>query len=163
MAAWRRFDLSNGSAAAPRYRCQCPRTRRRRGPADHRREARRSGARRGWSFAPLTPTVGSSRRLVEPGQHAGIQYSETLDEAGIEPSVGSRGDSYDDALAETIDGLHGTERIHRRAPWKTRESVEPAAVGRAVPRRDRRRYNPRISRPPDARPPVPAPCPTFAT
>lgn len=39
-------------------------------------------------------------------------------------SVGSRGDSYDNALAETINGLYKTELTHRRAPWKTRESVE---------------------------------------
>ncbi|KIX65036.1 transposase [Burkholderia pseudomallei] len=50
-------------------------------------------------------------------------------EAGIEPSVGSRGDSYDSALAETINGLNKTELIYRRAPWKTRESVELATLG----------------------------------
>ncbi len=61
-------------------------------------------------------------------QHASIRYSERLAEAGIKPSVGSRGDSYDNALAETINGLHKTELIHRRAPWKTRESVELARL-----------------------------------
>ncbi len=45
-----------------------------------------------------------------------------------EPSAGSRGDSYDNALAETINGLYKTELIHRRAPWKTRESVEFASL-----------------------------------
>jgi pilus retraction protein PilT len=49
--------------------------------------------------------------------------TERLAEAGIEPSVGSRGDSYDNALAETINGLYKTELIHRRAPWKSREAV----------------------------------------
>ena len=49
-------------------------------------------------------------------------------EAGIEPSVGSRGDSYDNALAETINGLYKAELIHRRT-WKTRESVELANAG----------------------------------
>ena len=44
-----------------------------------------------------------------------IRYSERLAEAGIEPSVGSKGDSYDNALAETINGLYKTELIHRRA------------------------------------------------
>ena len=48
-------------------------------------------------------------------------------EAGIEPSVGSRGDSYDNALAETINGLYKAELIHRRT-WKTRESVELATL-----------------------------------
>ena len=45
-----------------------------------------------------------------------IRYSERLAETGIEPSVGSKGDSYDNALAETISGLYKTELIHRRAP-----------------------------------------------
>jgi transposase InsO family protein len=51
-----------------------------------------------------------------------------LAEAGIEPSVGSKGDSYDNALAETINGLYKAELIHRRAPWKTREAVELATL-----------------------------------
>ena len=61
-------------------------------------------------------------------QYVSIRYTERLAEAGIEPSVGSRGDSYDNALAETINGLYKTELIHRRAPWKTRESVELATL-----------------------------------
>ena len=61
-------------------------------------------------------------------QYVSIRYSERLAQAGIEPSVGSRGDSYDNALAETINGLYKAELIHRRAPWKTRESVELATL-----------------------------------
>jgi putative transposase len=61
-------------------------------------------------------------------QYVSIRYSERLTEAGIEPSVGSRGDSYDNALAETINGLYKAELIHRRAPWKTREAVELATL-----------------------------------
>ena len=61
-------------------------------------------------------------------QYVSIRYSERLAEAGIEPSVGSRGDSYDNALAETINGLYKAELIHRRAPWKTRESLELATL-----------------------------------
>ncbi len=61
-------------------------------------------------------------------QYVSIRYSERLAEAGIEPSVGSKGDSYDDALAETINGLYKAELIHRRAPWKTKESVELATL-----------------------------------
>jgi len=61
-------------------------------------------------------------------QYVSIRYSERLAEAGIEPSVGSRGDSYDNALAETINGLYKAEVIHRRAPWKTREAVELATL-----------------------------------
>jgi transposase InsO family protein len=61
-------------------------------------------------------------------QYVSIRYSERLAEAGIEPSVGSKGDSYDNALAETINGLYKAELIHRRAPWKTRELVELATL-----------------------------------
>jgi transposase InsO family protein len=49
-------------------------------------------------------------------------------EAAIKPSVGSRGDSDDNALAETIDRLCKTEQIHQRTQWKTRESVELATL-----------------------------------
>ena len=61
-------------------------------------------------------------------QYVSIRYTERLAEAGIEPSVGSKGDSYDNALAETINGLYKAELIHRRAPWKTVESVELATL-----------------------------------
>nr|WP_080933030.1 IS3 family transposase [Xanthomonas albilineans] len=61
-------------------------------------------------------------------QYVSIRYTERLAEAGIEPSVGSKGDSYDNALAETINGLYKAELIHRRAPWKTREAVEFATL-----------------------------------
>ena len=61
-------------------------------------------------------------------QYVSIRYSERLAEAGVEPSVGSKGDSYDNALAETINGLYKAELIHRRAPWKTKESVELATL-----------------------------------
>jgi putative transposase len=53
-----------------------------------------------------------------------IKYTERLAEAGIEQSVGSIGDSYDNALAETINGLYKAELIHRRGPWRSFESVE---------------------------------------
>ena len=59
-----------------------------------------------------------------------IRYSKRLAEAGIEPSVGSKGDSYDNALAETINGLYKAELIHRRASWKTKESLELATLER---------------------------------
>lgn len=61
-------------------------------------------------------------------QYVSIRYTERLAEAGIEPSVGSQGDSYDNALAETINGLYKAELIHRRAPWKTRAAVELATL-----------------------------------
>ena len=61
-------------------------------------------------------------------QYVSIRYSERLAEAGIEPSVGSVGDSYDNALAETINGLYKTELIHRRGPWRNMEAVEIATL-----------------------------------
>lgn len=61
-------------------------------------------------------------------QYVSIRYTERLAEAGIEPSVGSKGDSYDNALAETINGLYKAEMIHKQAPWKSRESVELATL-----------------------------------
>lgn len=61
-------------------------------------------------------------------QYVCIRYSERLAEAGIEPSVGSVGDSYDNALAETINGLYKAEVIHRRGPWRSFEAVEFATL-----------------------------------
>ena len=61
-------------------------------------------------------------------QYVSIRYSERLAEAGIEPSVGSTGDSYDNALAETINGLYKAEVIHRCGPWKTAEAIELATL-----------------------------------
>ena len=61
-------------------------------------------------------------------QYVSIRYTERLAEAGIEPSVGSRGDSYDNALSETINGLYKAEVIHRRGPWKTKAAVEWATL-----------------------------------
>lgn len=57
-------------------------------------------------------------------QYLSIRYTERLADAGIEPSVGSRGDSYDNALAESIIGLFKTEVIRRRGPWRSVEDVE---------------------------------------
>ena len=61
-------------------------------------------------------------------QYVSIKYTERLSEAGIEPSVGSVGDSYDNALAETINGLYKAEVIHRRGPWRSFEAVEYATL-----------------------------------
>jgi len=62
------------------------------------------------------------------GQYLSIRYTERLAEAGVEPSVGSVGDSYDNALAETINGLYKAEVIHRRGPWRSFEAVEFATL-----------------------------------
>jgi transposase InsO family protein len=62
------------------------------------------------------------------GQYVSIKYTERLKEAGLEPSVGSVGDSYDNALAETINGLYKAEVIWRRGPWRNFEAVEFATL-----------------------------------
>ncbi|GIW56845.1 MAG: transposase [Lysobacteraceae bacterium] len=74
---------------------------------------------------------GSDEELIHHSdrgvQYVSIRYTERLAEAGIEPSVGSVGDSYDNALAETINGLYKAEVIHRRA-WRNLEAVELATL-----------------------------------
>jgi len=62
-------------------------------------------------------------------QYLSIRYTERLAEAGIETSVGSIGDSYDNALAETIIGLYKTEEIRHKGPWKSIDTVEYATAG----------------------------------
>jgi transposase InsO family protein len=66
--------------------------------------------------------------VIEAAQYVSIKYTQRLAEAGIEPSVASVGDSYDNALAETINGLYEAELIHRRGPWRSFESVEIATL-----------------------------------
>lgn len=61
-------------------------------------------------------------------QYLSIRYSERLSEAGFNASVGSRGDSYDNAMAETINGLYKTEVIRKNGPWKGAEEVELATL-----------------------------------
>ena len=61
-------------------------------------------------------------------QYVSIKYTERLTEVGIEPSVGSVGDSYDNALAESVIGLFKTEVIRRRGPWRNLEAVEFATI-----------------------------------
>ena len=68
------------------------------------------------------------QRPLEPGQYLSIRYTNRLTEAGIEPSVGSVGDSYDNALAESVIGLYKTELIHKRAPWKDLDHLEYATL-----------------------------------
>ena len=62
------------------------------------------------------------------GQYLSIRYTERLARAGIEPSTGSTGDSYDNALAKTVIGLFKTEGTHRRGPWKGLEDLEFATL-----------------------------------
>ncbi|WP_285675149.1 integrase core domain-containing protein, partial [Paralimibaculum aggregatum] len=61
-------------------------------------------------------------------QDLSIRHTERLAEPGIKPSVGSVGDSHDNALAETINGLFKAEVIHRRGPWRSFEAVAFATL-----------------------------------
>lgn len=61
-------------------------------------------------------------------QYLSIRYSERLTEAGTEPSAGSKDDSYDNARAETVNGLYKAEVIHRHGPWKTKWAVDLATL-----------------------------------
>ncbi|WP_235952569.1 integrase core domain-containing protein, partial [Falsiroseomonas algicola] len=80
------------------------------------------------STRPCGPFRMVLRRPVETKQYVSIRYTERLAEAGIEPSVGSVGDSYDNALAESVIGLFKTEVIRRRGPWRGIEGVEFATL-----------------------------------
>jgi transposase InsO family protein len=73
-------------------------------------------------------TEGLVHHSDRGGQYLSIRYTERLSDAGIEPSVGSVGDSYDNALAESVIGLYKTEVIERRGPWRSLEAVEFATL-----------------------------------
>ena len=74
------------------------------------------------------PLHGLIHHSDKGSQYVCIRYTERLVEAGIEPSVGSVGDSSDNALAETVIGLFKTEVIRRRGPWRSLEAVEFATL-----------------------------------
>jgi transposase InsO family protein len=78
-----------------------------------------------WARPEISQLIHHSDRGV---QYVSIRYTERLAEAGIEPSVGSVGDSYDNALAETIIGLYKTELIYKDGPWQGVEQVELATL-----------------------------------
>ena len=78
-----------------------------------------------WARQPGEGLVHHSDRGV---QYLSIRYTERLAKAGIEASVGSKGDSYDNALAEAVNSLFKAEVIYRRGPWKSREAVELATL-----------------------------------
>ena len=84
-----------------------------------------------WSRRSTRASPGG-RRLIHHSdrgvQYVWIRYTERLKDAGIEPSVGSVGDSYDNALAETINGLYKAEVIHKRGPWRSLQAVELATL-----------------------------------
>ena len=78
-----------------------------------------------WSRTKTGELIHHSDR---GSQYLSIHYTEKLAEAGIESSVGGVGDSYDNALAETINGLYKTEVIRKRGPWKTIDEIEYATL-----------------------------------
>ena len=78
-----------------------------------------------WSGATTEELIHHGDRGC---QYLSIHYTERLAEAGIESSVGIVGDSYDNALAETINGLYKTEVFRKRGPWKTTDEVEYATL-----------------------------------
>ena len=80
------------------------------------------------ALPPSQRSLKLLRRRLESAQYLSIRYAERLLDAGIAPSVGSIGDSYDNALAETINGLYKTEVIHRRGPWRGIDDVEMATL-----------------------------------
>ena len=97
------------------------------------------------------------RRSVEPGQYLALRDTERLAEAGVEPSSAALtlspskdGDSDDDALAETINGLPKAEVIHRRGPWRSFEAVEFATLEWADRFDTRRLFEPIGNLPPEA-------------
>jgi len=75
-----------------------------------------------------SPGAGLVHHSDRGGQYVSIRYTNRLTETGIEPSVGSVGDSYDNALAETVIGLYKTEVIQRLGPWRNWEQVEFATL-----------------------------------
>jgi putative transposase len=68
------------------------------------------------------------QRPLELAQYLAIRYTERLAEAGAVASVGSRGDSYDNTLAESFNGLYKTELIRHRGPWRGLDDVEHATL-----------------------------------
>ncbi len=79
----------------------------------------------------LTPAAASSTTPIAACSTS-RSITERLAEAGLVPSVGSVGDSYDNALAETINGHYKAELIHRRGPWRSLEAVEYGAVHTSI-------------------------------
>lgn len=80
-------------------------------------------------YARCDDTVGDLVHHSDRGsQYLSMRYTERLADAGIEPSVGRRGDSYDNALAESVIGLFKAEVIRRKGPWRTLETVEFATL-----------------------------------
>ena len=94
------------------------------------------------SLAFLHLIIEVLRRSFESAQYVSIRYTERLAEAGIVPSVGSVGDSYDNALAESINSLYKAEVIHRLGPWRNVDAVELRTLAWVDWFNDRRLFGP---------------------
>lgn len=79
-------------------------------------------------WAADTDLTGLIHHSDRGSQYTSIRYTERLTELGVLPSVGSRGDSYDNALAEAVNAAYKSELIRRRGPWRTVEQVELATM-----------------------------------
>ncbi len=81
-----------------------------------------------WVFPSQLLTIEVLRRPVEFAQYLAIRYTQRLAAEGAVASVGSKGDSYDNALAEAVNSLYKAELIGRQGPWRTAEQVELATL-----------------------------------
>lgn len=82
-----------------------------------------------WPFAREATSLRDSSTIPIAGvQYLDIRYTERLAQAGVVNSVGPKGDSYDNAIAETVNGLYKTELIRRRRSWRSSEEVELATA-----------------------------------
>jgi transposase InsO family protein len=98
------------------------------GPAERPCQLRARCSGTGLHDRRLAHRGGLIHHSDRGSQYVFIKYTERQAEAGIEPSVGSVGDSYDNALAETTNSLYKAEVIHRRGPWRSFEAVEYATL-----------------------------------
>ena len=114
-----------GSNALPRRRTRCGRK-----PARCSASLGSTGKSLPKSSANIYHHLHTTllRQPDECGQYVSNHYTDRLLEAGIEPSVGRVGDSYGNALTETINGLYKAEVIHRRGPWCNPQAVEMATL-----------------------------------
>jgi putative transposase len=121
-------DLDRLRLRRLRHRCLCPQDRGLAGLAHGARQLVLDALEQALHDRRPVHRGGLVHHSDRGSQYVSIKYTERLAEAGIEPSVGSVGDSYDNALAETINGLYKAEVIHRRGPWRSFEAVEFATL-----------------------------------
>ena len=87
-----------------------------------------SSTRSTWPASIAAPASTGSSATPTPGQYTSLRYTERLDEIGARPSIGTTADSYDNALAEAVNGLYKSELIRSQGPWRTVDDVELATL-----------------------------------